>query len=64
MGFSKLTFKKNYKTKIKKLNTIVNNKIYFFSIAQKVQKWNGLQFVPSSQIFIGGGQRQLGIFQQ
>jgi hypothetical protein len=64
MGFSKLTFKKNYKTNIRKLNTIVNNKNFFFPIAQKVKKWNGLQFIPSSQIFIGGGQRQLCIFQQ
>jgi ACT domain-containing protein len=40
MGFSKLTFKKNYKTKIKKLNTIVNNKIFFFQLHKKFK--NGM----------------------
>jgi hypothetical protein len=64
VGFSKLTFKKNYKTKVKKLNTIMNNRILFFPIAQKAQKWNGLQLIPSSQIFIGRGERQLCIFNQ
>jgi hypothetical protein len=37
-GLSKLTFKTNYKPKIKKLNTTMNNRIYLFSNCTKSSK--------------------------
>jgi hypothetical protein len=38
MGFSKLTFKKNYKTKIKKLNMTMSNRNLFFPNCTKSSK--------------------------
>ncbi len=40
-GVFKLTFKKNYKTKIKKLNMIINNRIYYYFQLHKKFK-NGM----------------------